>query len=100
MLDCFCFLLLLFLFLALQLRPEPNVGSALHRPRTQETVESLRVGPGRTVRGMDAAAELTGMYLQRVLPGPTRRLPLIRGRRRSTQSTTPTKNPAEAGFSA
>ena len=27
-------------------RPEPSVGSALHRPRTQETVESLRVGPG------------------------------------------------------
>ncbi|KWV46452.1 hypothetical protein AS591_16705 [Stenotrophomonas maltophilia] len=54
-LAAFCFLLLLFLFLALQLRPEPSVGSALHRPRTQETVESLRVGPGRTVRGMHAA---------------------------------------------
>lgn len=50
------------------------MGPALQQPRTQETVESLRVGPGRTVRGMDAAAELTGMYLQRVPPphpGPT-----------------------------
>ncbi|TIE53008.1 hypothetical protein DI041_19375, partial [Stenotrophomonas maltophilia] len=63
-------LLLLLLFLSLRLRPEPGMGSALQQPRTQETVESLRVGPGRTVRGMDAAAELTGMYLQRVLPGP------------------------------
>lgn len=57
------------------------MGSALQQPRTQETVKSLRVGPGRTVRGMDAAAELTGMYLQRVLPGPTRRLTPIPGRR-------------------
>lgn len=76
------------------------MGSALQQPRTQETVESLWVGPGRTVRGMDAAAELTGMYLQRVLPGPTRRLPPIPGGRRSTQPPPPTKNPAEAGFFA
>ncbi len=81
-------------------RPEPSVGSALHRPRTQETVERLRVGPGRTVRGMDAAAELTGMYLQRVLPGPTRRLPPIPGRRRSTQpTTTQQKTRPKPGFS-
>ncbi|CAH0065409.1 protein of unknown function [Stenotrophomonas maltophilia] len=81
-------------------RPEPSVGSALHRPRTQETVESLRVGPGGTVRGMDAAAELTGMYLQRVLPGPTRRLHPIPGRRCSTQPTrTQQKTRPRPGFS-
>ncbi len=77
------------------------MGSALQQPRTQETVESLRVGPGRTVCGMDAAAELTGMYLQRVLPGPTRRPP-PRTRKAPFYPANhhPTKNPAEAGFFA
>ncbi|CRD65486.1 hypothetical protein BN126370013 [Stenotrophomonas thermophila] len=39
-------------------------------PRSQGDGKAAGAGRGRTVRGMDAAAEPTGTYLRRVLPRP------------------------------